>query len=106
MIDRLMTRFSPRIDQHADLGFQHPPDRIEQPTMRVDLLLVVLFQYKDDLDGDEVVGVSRVRLDELRFGVDRDLGGILCVCLCVCWHQSSLKTPNFNYRPSRLTSKI
>jgi hypothetical protein len=59
-----------RIEQHANLGLQHLPNRIEQPTMTVDLLFVVLFQDKDDLDRDEVVGIARIRLDELRFRVD------------------------------------
>ena len=77
MINRLMPRLGSRIDQHANLGLQHPPNRIEQPTMTVDLLFIVLFQDKDDLNGDEVVGIARIRLDELRFRVDRDLGGVL-----------------------------
>jgi hypothetical protein len=38
--------------------------------MTVDLLFVVLFQDEDDLNRDEVVGIARIRLDELRFRVD------------------------------------
>ena len=52
MINRLVPRLGSRIDQHANLGLQHPPNRIEQPTMTVDLLFIVLFQDKDDMDWD------------------------------------------------------
>ena len=52
MINRLMSRLGSRIDQHANLRLQHPSNRIEQPTMTVDLLFIVLFQDKDDLDWD------------------------------------------------------
>jgi hypothetical protein len=57
VIDRLVTRLGPRINQHAHFRLEHPSDGVEQPPMRIDLLFVFLFEHKDDLDRDEVVGV-------------------------------------------------
>jgi hypothetical protein len=98
VIDRLVTRLGPRIDQHAHFRLEHPSDGVEQPPMRIDLLFVFLFEHKDDLDRDEVVRIpwksidgvqlvewvdtvklelTRIGMNELRFTVHRNLSGVL-----------------------------
>lgn len=72
-----MSRLGPRINQDTNLRLQHPSDPVEQPTVRVDLLLVLLLEHEDDLDRYQVVGIARVGLHELRLGIDRDLGRVL-----------------------------
>lgn len=51
MIDSLVARLCPSIQQHTDLGIQLLANGIEEPTMRVDLFRVFLLETKDDLDG-------------------------------------------------------
>jgi hypothetical protein len=38
------------VEEDADVGFQDRSERVEEPPVRVDLLLVLLFQAEDDLD--------------------------------------------------------
>ena len=50
---------------------QHPPDGIEEPTMRIDLLLILGFDHENNLDGNQITGISaRLRKYELRIGID------------------------------------
>ena len=56
---------------------QHATDRVEQPPVRVDLLLVLRLDDQDNLDRHEVVGVLTRRNDKLRRGVDGQLGRVL-----------------------------
>jgi len=52
IIDRSLARFSSRIQQAHYIGLQVFPDRVEQPTMRIDLLCVLLFEAENELNGD------------------------------------------------------
>ena len=56
-----------RLDSYV----QHTTNCVEQPTMRVDLLLVLRFQYQNNLNRHEVVGVISRWKDELRRGINR-----------------------------------
>ncbi len=56
---------------------QHAADRIEQPPVRVDLLLVLRLDNQDDLNGHEVIGVLSMRDDKLGRGVHGKLGCVL-----------------------------
>ena len=47
---RLGSRFGTGIQQDADLGVEDPTKGVEQPTMRVDLLAVLLLQAEDHLN--------------------------------------------------------
>jgi hypothetical protein len=58
---------------------KHPADCIEDPSVRVDLLLVLLLDDENDLHRDEVVGITALGNNELQGGIDRKLGGILCM---------------------------
>jgi len=50
MINRLMTRFGSSIQQYTCLWVQLSSNSIEQPSMRIDLFGILLFEDKDDLD--------------------------------------------------------
>jgi hypothetical protein len=45
---------------------QYSTNGVKQPTMRIDLLLVFSFQYKDDLDGNKIIRIVAVRQNKLR----------------------------------------
>ena len=70
MVDSFVSRFGTSVDENANLGVHDLPKRIEEPAVRVDLLLVLRLDDEDELDGHEVVRVIRLRNDELRRGVD------------------------------------
>ena len=50
---------------------------IEEPTMRIDLLLILGLQDKNDLNWDQIVGVILVGKDKLRCEVNGELGSVL-----------------------------
>jgi hypothetical protein len=56
------------IQEHADVGLEDGTKGIEEPTMRVDLLLVLLFEAENDLNGDDAFLCTF----NLQMGVDRD----------------------------------
>jgi hypothetical protein len=45
--------------------------------MAVDFLLVLGLEHENDLDGDQVVGIISVWLDELHVRIDGQLSGVL-----------------------------
>ena len=45
--------------------------------MRIDLLLVLSLENKDDLDGYQIIWIIAMRKDKLRRGIDRQLRGVL-----------------------------
>ena len=45
--------------------------------MRIDLLLILGLQDKNDLNQDQIVGVILVEKDKLRCEVNRELGSVL-----------------------------
>ena len=50
MVNRLMTRLGPRIQQYTSLRVQLPSNSVKQPSVRIDLFGILLFEDKDDLD--------------------------------------------------------
>lgn len=52
MINRSRSRHSSDIDKDANVGLEDRTEGVEEPTMRVDLLLVLFLQTEDDLHRD------------------------------------------------------
>lgn len=52
MIDGFVTGLCTRIQQNTDLRLELFPDRIKQPSVRVDLFRVFLLKHKDKLNRD------------------------------------------------------
>ena len=69
MINSLMSRLGPRIEQHTSLRVQLSTDSIEQPSVRIDLLGILLLEYQNDLDRDLSVSLDpqpgRIQLAKL-----------------------------------------
>jgi hypothetical protein len=63
VVNRPLSRFRSSVQQAHDVGLEVFPDRVEQPTVRVDLFRVLLLETEDELYGDEIVGIVRVRFD-------------------------------------------
>ena len=60
---------STNVKQHADIGLQNRAECVEEPSMRVDLLRVLLLQTEDDLERDQPALCTL----ELQVGVDGQL---------------------------------
>ena len=60
-----------------DAYLKHFTNGIEEPSVGVDLLLVLCLQDEYDLDRHEVVRIVANRQDQLRSGVNGKLRGIL-----------------------------
>lgn len=58
-------------------NFEHSSNRIEEPAMGVDLLLVFRLDDQDDLNGDQVKRVIALRKYKLGLSVDGKLSGVL-----------------------------
>ena len=65
---RLGTGLGAGVEQNADLGVQDAAEGIEQPTVGVDLLGVLLFQTEDHLDRGQGLGAVIHGADELLVG--------------------------------------
>lgn len=52
MVDRLVPRLGPSVEEDAYLGVQLPANGIEEPPVGVDLFRILLLETKDDLDGN------------------------------------------------------
>ena len=81
IVYRFVSRFGARINKDTYLGLKsqlalvhegwcltylkHRTDGIEEPTMGVDLLLILCLQDKDNLYRDEVVRILAMRQDKL-----------------------------------------
>ena len=70
MVDRRGSRHGSDIEENADIGLQDGAERVEEPTVRVDFLLVLLLQAKDDLDWN----VALLRAFDLQVGAHRNYG--------------------------------
>ena len=53
MINRSRTRLRTHIEEDTHIRVQALCESVEEPSMRVDLLLIPFFQCKDDLDGHD-----------------------------------------------------
>jgi len=51
MVYRRRTRHSTHVEEHTNVGLEDGAESVEEPSMRIDFLLVFLFEAKDDLDG-------------------------------------------------------
>ena len=72
VVDAALARLGAGVEKADDVRVEVPPERVEEPAVRVDLFGVLLLEAEDHLDGHEVVRVARVRLDERRLGRDRE----------------------------------
>lgn len=81
MIDGLVTRLSPRVEQDTVLGLQVRTDSVEKPAVRVNLLPVFLLEQDDKLNGHKVVadliGAASSRHDQIELRVDGKLRRVL-----------------------------
>jgi len=55
MINRARTRHRTDVEEDANDRLKNGPKRIEEPAVRIDLLLVFLLQAKDDLHGNNTL---------------------------------------------------
>ncbi|KAI6748967.1 hypothetical protein HG531_007914 [Fusarium graminearum] len=74
--ERSGTGLGTRIKQNTHLRVQDTTEGVEQPSMRVDLLGVLLLQTEDHLNWWQVLGTLVCRSDELLVGGDGKLGGV------------------------------
>ena len=77
VVDTPLAGLGTSIEQAHDIRVQVAPDRVEEPAVRVDLLGVLLLQAEDHLHRDEVVRITRMRLDQRRFRRYRQRRGVL-----------------------------
>lgn len=52
MEDGLTARLGTRVDQNANFRLELASNGMEEPTVRINLLLILSFDDKNDLDGD------------------------------------------------------
>lgn len=74
--NRLRTRLSTGIEKHANLGVKNTAKSIEEPSVRIDLLGVLLFQAEHHLDGWQARWVVIARADELLIRGNGQLCGV------------------------------
>ena len=77
VIDGLVPGFSTSIDKDTNLRVEHLPNSIEEPTVGVDLLLILGLEDENNLHGDEIVRVFTMGENQLWGGINGDLSGIL-----------------------------
>ena len=68
-----LTRHSTDIEQHTDVRVEDRAERVEEPPMRVDLLLVLLLHAEDDLRRHDAL----VRVLEFQVLVQAERGRVL-----------------------------
>lgn len=73
MVDGATTGLGTSIDEHADIGIQNATKGLEEPTMRVDLLLVLFLETEQHLNG-LLLGDE---LDDIVLDGHADLGRVL-----------------------------
>ena len=73
---RLGTGLGTGIEQNADFGVQDATNGSEQPSVRVDLLGVLLLQTEHHLDGRKRAGAVVVGTDELLVRCNGQLSGV------------------------------
>lgn len=72
VIDGRRAGHGTHIEQNADVGLQDGAERVEEPAVRIDLLLILLLQAENDLHGDH----AAVSAFDLHGRGDRDLDRI------------------------------
>lgn len=73
MVDRILSGFCSCIQKNADVGVQHATECLEEPTVRVDLFLVLFLQAEDHLHRDR----AALQRDVLAFQFHGHLSGVL-----------------------------
>ena len=73
MVNRSGPGHSSDIDKNANVGLEDGTEGVEEPTMRVDLFLVLLLQTEQNLDWDVTTFVS---LDGERRRIDGNWGSL------------------------------
>lgn len=74
VINGVPPRLGARVDQDADVGIQHATECLEEPAVRIDLLLVLLLETEDHLHR---CARARLQHDLLAFQLQPDLGRVL-----------------------------
>ena len=82
VVDGLAAGLRTGVDENTNFRLQHLTNGVEQPTVRVDLLLVLRLDDEDDLDWHEVVRIVTVRDDKLRCRINRQLCCVLYKAIC------------------------
>jgi hypothetical protein len=78
VVEGLGSRLSSHVEQDANVGVQRAAKGIEEPSVRVKLLRVCLFQAEYHLAGyNALLGTL-----ELEIGIERDLCGVLVYMGC------------------------
>jgi len=53
MVDRCWARLGANVEENTDVGLENRSEGVKEPTMGVDLLLVLFFEAEDDLDRND-----------------------------------------------------
>jgi hypothetical protein len=77
VVDGLVAGLGTGVNENADLGLENAADTVEEPAVRVDLLLVLGLEDNNDLDRDKIAVATLLRKDELWLGVNGQLGSVL-----------------------------
>lgn len=72
VVDTASSRLGAAIDEHAVRGIQDLAESLEEPPMRIDLLLILLLEAEQHLDG----GVALLDLDNVVLEIEPHLGGV------------------------------
>lgn len=77
IVDGSLGRSSPGIEQTDHIGLELTTECIKQPAVRVDLLFVALFEDKNHLYRNKIVGIIGVRFNKGGLGRHGELRRIL-----------------------------
>jgi hypothetical protein len=78
IIDTASSGSGSSIDQHADIGLQNLSKRLEEPSVRIDLLLILLLEAEQDLDRCAAL----LDTDNPLLDLECHLGGVLVDMCC------------------------
>ena len=89
---RFSARFSSSIKKDADFRVQYAPKSIEQPSVRIYLFAIFLFQAENHLYWRQGSWGVILRLDKLLVGRDRELRCIFKLGLCQLCERSGIRS--------------
>lgn len=78
LVDRIAARLCSSIDEHTDIGFQYSAEGLEEPSVGVDLLLILLLQAEEHLDWS----IAALDLDNAFLDFEIHLRGVLVDMCC------------------------
>lgn len=64
MVDAVFSRFCSRIDQYTNVGLQNFSKSLKEPSVGIDLLLILFLQAKQDLHWNTIFS-ARYHLDKI-----------------------------------------